>query len=61
MACTVPSESVLTRPLTFEFAPLQLAPALVGGVMYWLRARTLRGRGPPCRRGGSGAGTAGWR
>ena len=24
-----------------EFAPLQLAPALVVGVMYWLRARTI--------------------
>jgi putative membrane protein len=33
--------------VTFEVAPLQLAPALVGGVMYGLRARTLRERGAP--------------
>jgi putative membrane protein len=33
--------------VTFEVAPLQLAPALVVGVMYWLRARTLRDRGAP--------------
>jgi cytochrome c oxidase assembly factor CtaG len=31
--------------VTFEVAPLQLAPAVVVGVMYWLRARTLRDRG----------------
>jgi putative membrane protein len=33
--------------VTFEVAPLQLAPAVVVGVMYWLRARTLRDRGAP--------------
>jgi putative membrane protein len=33
--------------VTFELAPLQLAPAVVVGVMYWLRARTLRDRGAP--------------
>jgi cytochrome c oxidase assembly factor CtaG len=33
--------------VTFEVAPLQLAPAVVGAVMYWLRARTLRDRGAP--------------
>ena len=31
----------------FEFAPLQLAPALVGAVLYGRRARTLRDRGAP--------------
>jgi putative membrane protein len=31
--------------VTFEVAPLQLAPALAVGVMYWLRARTLSARG----------------
>lgn len=33
--------------MTFEVAPLQLAPALAVGVMYWLRARTLARRGAP--------------
>lgn len=33
--------------MTFEVAPLQLTPALVVGVMYFLRARTLRERGAP--------------
>jgi cytochrome c oxidase assembly factor CtaG len=33
--------------VTFEVAPLQLAPAVAVGVMYWLRARTLRTRGAP--------------
>jgi putative membrane protein len=33
--------------VTFEVAPLQLAPAVVVGVMYWLRARTLRDRRAP--------------
>jgi cytochrome c oxidase assembly factor CtaG len=33
--------------VTFEVAPLQLAPALVVGVMYHLRARTLKARGAP--------------
>ena len=33
--------------VAFEVAPLQLAPALAGAVMYWLRARTLRDRGTP--------------
>ena len=33
--------------MAFEVAPLQLAPALVVGVMYWLRARTLAARGAP--------------
>jgi cytochrome c oxidase assembly factor CtaG len=33
--------------VTFEVAPLQLAPAVAVGVMYWLRARTLRERGAP--------------
>lgn len=31
--------------VTIEVAPLQLAPALAVGVMYWLRARTLAARG----------------
>ncbi|HEX6024270.1 MAG TPA: cytochrome c oxidase assembly protein [Solirubrobacter sp.] len=29
----------------FEFAPLQLVPALAGALLYWRRARTLRARG----------------
>jgi putative membrane protein len=29
------------------FAPLQLAPALAGALMYWMRERTLRERGAP--------------
>ena len=33
--------------MTFEVAPLQLAPAVVVGVMYLLRARTLARRGSP--------------
>jgi putative membrane protein len=33
--------------VTFEVAPLQLAPAVVVGVMYLLRARTLATRGAP--------------
>jgi putative membrane protein len=33
--------------VTFEVAPLQLAPAVAVGVMYWLRAGTLRDRGAP--------------
>jgi cytochrome c oxidase assembly factor CtaG len=33
--------------VTFEVAPLQIAPAAVGALMYWLRARTLRERGAP--------------
>ena len=33
--------------LTFEVAPLQLAPAAVGAWAYWRRARTLRERGHP--------------
>ena len=33
--------------VTFEVAPLQLAPAVVVGVMYFLRARTLAARGAP--------------
>ena len=33
--------------MAFEVAPLQLAPALIVGVMYWLRARTLAERGTP--------------
>ena len=33
--------------VAFEFAPLQLAPALIVAVMYGLRARTLHGRGAP--------------
>jgi putative membrane protein len=33
--------------LTFEVAPLQLAPAAVGAYAYWRRARTLRDRGHP--------------
>ena len=47
--------------LTFEVAPLQLAPAVIGGAAYWRRARTLPQRGHPVRAGGSGAGTAGRR
>jgi putative membrane protein len=31
----------------FEVAPLQLAPSLVLGIMYAVRARTLRARGAP--------------
>jgi cytochrome c oxidase assembly factor CtaG len=33
--------------VTFEVAPLQLAPAFTVGVMYFLRARTLAARGAP--------------
>jgi cytochrome c oxidase assembly factor CtaG len=33
--------------LTFEVAPLQLAPAAVGAWAYWRRSRTLRERGHP--------------
>ncbi len=33
--------------VTFEFAPLQVAPALLVGVMYGIRAKTLRERGAP--------------
>jgi len=33
--------------VAFEVAPLQLAPALIVGVMYGLRARTLAARGAP--------------
>ena len=33
--------------MTFEVAPLQLAPALIAGAMYWLRASTLSRRGAP--------------
>jgi putative membrane protein len=33
--------------VTFEVAPLQLAPAAAGAVMYGLRARTLARRGAP--------------
>jgi putative membrane protein len=33
--------------VTFEVAPLQLAPAVTVGVMYCLRARTLKRRGAP--------------
>jgi putative membrane protein len=33
--------------VTFEVAPLQLAPAFTVGVMYFLRARTLKERGAP--------------
>jgi putative membrane protein len=33
--------------VTFEVAPLQLAPAVTAGVMYYLRARTLARRGAP--------------
>jgi cytochrome c oxidase assembly factor CtaG len=33
--------------VTFEVAPLQLAPALLVAVMYGLRAKTLRDRGAP--------------
>ena len=48
--------------LTFEVAPIQLAPAAVGAFAYWRRARTLRERGRPgAGAGGSGAGTAAWR
>jgi putative membrane protein len=36
--------------VTFEFAPLQLAPALIVAVMYGLRARTLAARGAPVER-----------
>jgi putative membrane protein len=38
--------------LTFEVAPLQLAPAVAGALAYATRARTLRARGHP---------VAGWR
>ena len=40
--------------VTFGVAPLQLAPAVAVGVMYFLRARTLAARGarvPACRQG----------
>jgi putative membrane protein len=33
--------------VTFTVAPLQIAPAAVGALMYWLRARTLAARGAP--------------
>ena len=33
--------------VTFEVAPLQLAPAVTVGVMYYLRSRTLSRRGTP--------------
>jgi putative membrane protein len=33
--------------VTFEVAPLQVAPALLGVVMYFVRARTLAARGAP--------------
>jgi putative membrane protein len=33
--------------VAFEVAPLQLAPAAIVGVMYRMRARTLRDRGAP--------------
>ena len=33
--------------MTFEVAPLQLTPAAVVGVMYFVRARTLAARGAP--------------
>ena len=33
--------------LTFEVAPLQLAPAVIGAGLYWRRARTLSARGHP--------------
>jgi cytochrome c oxidase assembly factor CtaG len=33
--------------VTFEIAPLQLAPAVTVGVMYHLRSRTLKRRGAP--------------
>src|SRR3954452_17287615 len=33
--------------LTFEVAPLQLAPAVIGAGAYWRRARTLKQRGHP--------------
>ena len=33
--------------VTFEVAPLQLTPAAVAGVMYFMRARTLAARGAP--------------
>ena len=45
----------------FEFAPLQLAPAATGAVLYWVRARELKRRGTPVPHGASGAGTAVWR
>jgi putative membrane protein len=34
-------------PIGFELAPLQLIPSIVIGIMYALRARTLRERGSP--------------
>jgi cytochrome c oxidase assembly factor CtaG len=34
-------------PIAFELAPLQLVPSIVIGIMYALRARTLRERGTP--------------
>jgi cytochrome c oxidase assembly factor CtaG len=33
--------------VAFTLAPLQLAPAIAGAVLYWMRARTLRERGAP--------------
>src|SRR3954454_22378721 len=39
--------SIVGHMVRFEFAPLQLAPAVTGAVLYWLRARKLAARGTP--------------
>src|ERR1700712_4800577 len=44
-ACVPPLSDV--AHVTFEVAPLQLTPAAVAGVMYFMRARTLAARGAP--------------
>src|SRR4051812_42158644 len=39
--------SIVGHMAGFEFAPLQLAPAATGAILYWLRARKLAARGTP--------------
>src|SRR3954469_10470366 len=39
--------SIVGHMVRFEFAPLQLAPAVTGAVLYWLRARKLAARATP--------------
>src|SRR3954470_7695773 len=39
--------SIVEPMVGFEFAPLQLAPAATGAILYWLRARKLKARGAP--------------
>src|SRR4051794_41495267 len=53
--------SIVEPMVGLEFAPLQLAPAATGAILYWLRARKLAARGTPvpavrqcCWYGGAG-------